>query len=70
MELISVIIPIYMVEKEIDRCINSVMKQSYSYLEIILVDDGSLDRCGQICDNYKKKDLRVRVIHKKKWRTF
>ena len=65
MELISVIIPIYMVEKEIDRCINSVMKQSYSYLEIILVDDGSLDRCGQICDNYKKKDLRVRVIHKK-----
>lgn len=63
--LISVIIPVYKVEKEIRRCIESVLKQSYQNIEIILVDDGSPDDCPQICDEYKEKDNRIKVIHKK-----
>ena len=63
--MISVIIPIYKVEKEIRRCIDSVLKQSYRNIEIILVDDGSPDDCPQICDEYKEKDNRIKVIHKK-----
>ena len=62
--MISVVIPIYNVEKYIDKCINSVLNQSYRNLEIILVDDGSPDRCGEICDNYAKNDARIKVIHK------
>lgn len=65
MDLISVIIPIYKVEKYLKKCINSVLNQTYSNLEIILVDDGSPDNCRKICDNYKKKDKRIKVIHKK-----
>ena len=63
-DLISVIIPIYKVEKYLDACIESVVNQSYKKLEIILVDDGSPDSCPQKCDEWAKKDKRIRVIHK------
>lgn len=62
--LISVIVPIYKVESYLNRCIDSIINQTYKNLEIILVDDGSPDRCGEICDNYAKLDSRIRVIHK------
>lgn len=61
---ISVIIPVYKVEKYLDRCLQSVTKQTYDNLEIILVDDGSPDNCPQICDEWAKKDNRIIVIHK------
>lgn len=61
--LISIIIPVYNCEKYLERCINSVLEQSYSNLELILVDDGSTDRSGSICDDYQKKDDRVVVVH-------
>lgn len=64
-ELISVIIPIYKVEDYLKRCVNSLLNQTYRILEIILVDDGSPDRCGEICDEYKALDNRIKVIHKK-----
>lgn len=64
-ELISVIIPIYEVEKYLRKCVDSVLAQTYKNLEIILVDDGSPDNCGKICDEYAKKDNRVKVIHKR-----
>ena len=63
-ELISVIIPIYKVEKYLNRCLESVVNQTYKKLEIILVDDGSPDGCPQICDEYAQKDSRIIVIHK------
>ncbi len=62
---ISVIIPVYNVEKYLDECINSVVNQSYKNLEIILVDDGSPDNCPKLCDEWAKKDDRIKVIHKK-----
>ena len=62
--LISVIVPVYKVEKSVPNCIDSILAQTYRNLEIILVDDGSPDRCGQICDEYAKKDTRICVIHK------
>jgi glycosyltransferase involved in cell wall biosynthesis len=62
--LISVIIPVYNVEKYLRECLDSVLAQTYANLEIILVDDGSSDGCGAICDDYAKKDNRIRVIHK------
>lgn len=61
---VSVIIPVYNVEKYLEECIESVIKQTYKNLEIILVDDGSKDNSGYICDEYKKKDERIKVIHK------
>lgn len=64
MNLISVIVPVYNVEAYIFKCINSITSQTYHNLEIILVDDGSPDRCGEICDEFAKKDNRVIVIHK------
>lgn len=64
-EQISVIIPIYNVEKYLSDCVESVLKQTYTDLEIILVDDGSQDASGQICDDYAKQDSRVQVIHKR-----
>lgn len=64
-DLISVIIPIYNVEKYLNKCIDSIINQTYKNLEIILVDDGSPDNCPQICDEYAKKDSRIKVIHKK-----
>lgn len=63
MELISIIIPIFNVESYLDRCIASVSDQTYQNLEIILVDDGSTDRSGQICDEWAARDPRIRVIH-------
>lgn len=63
--LISVVIPVYNVEKYLDRCLSTVVNQIYKELDIILVDDGSPDRCPQICDEWEKKDKRIRVIHKK-----
>jgi len=63
--LISVIVPIYKVEKYLGKCIESIINQTYSNLEIILVDDGSPDSCPQICDEYAKKDNRIVVIHQK-----
>nr|WP_308668296.1 glycosyltransferase family 2 protein [uncultured Agathobacter sp.] len=62
--LISVVLPIYNVEKYLRRCIESVINQTYTNLEIILVDDGSTDNSGKICDEYKKKDTRIKVVHK------
>ena len=61
--MISVIVPVYKVEKYLEKCVNSILCQSYSDLEIILVDDGSPDNCGKICDEIALKDKRIRVIH-------
>lgn len=63
-ELISVIVPVYNVEKYLNRCVDSIINQTYKNLEIILVDDGSPDNCGNICDRYAEKDSRIKVIHK------
>lgn len=60
---ISVVIPVYKAEKYIDRCVDSIVNQTYKNLEIILVDDGSPDNSGQLCDEWAKKDSRVKVIH-------
>ncbi|MDO4988653.1 MAG: glycosyltransferase family 2 protein [Synergistes sp.] len=62
--LISVIIPIYNVEKYLRQCVDSVLRQTYSNIEVILVDDGSPDACPRICDEYKDADSRIKVIHK------
>ena len=64
-DLISVIVPIYNVEFYLRRCVDSILKQTYKNLEIILVDDGSEDSCGTICDAYARNDKRIIVIHKK-----
>lgn len=61
--LISIIVPVYNVENYLCRCVDSLLNQTYHNLEIILVDDGSPDRCGEMCDEYVKKDKRVKVIH-------
>lgn len=63
--MISVIVPIYNVEKYVNKCVGSIVNQTYTNLEIILVDDGSPDRCPEICDEWAKKDSRIKVIHKK-----
>lgn len=63
--LVSIIIPVYNVEKYLDRCVQSVFLQSYKNLEIILIDDGSPDSCPRLCDEYGNIDKRVRVLHKK-----
>lgn len=63
--LVSVIVPIYNVETFLERCLNSIVKQSYTNLEIILVDDESPDNCGDICDRWAERDNRIKVIHKK-----
>ena len=62
--LVTVIVPIYKVEKYLDRCVESIVNQTYRNLEIILVDDGSPDHCPQMCDEWAKKDTRIKVIHK------
>ena len=62
--LISVIVPVYKVEQYLDECVQSIINQTYKNLEIILVDDGSPDRCPAICDKYAEIDHRVIVIHK------
>jgi len=62
---ISVIVPVYNMEPYLQKCLDSIIAQSYSNLEIILIDDGSTDKCPQICDEYAAKDSRIKVIHKK-----
>lgn len=64
MELISVIVPVYNAENYLHRCVDSIRNQTYTNLEIILVDDGSPDACPKICDEIKEQDIRVKVIHK------
>lgn len=64
-DLLSVIIPVYNAEKFLERCLDSVIGQTYTNIEIILIDDGSTDDSAVICDNYAKKDCRISVIHKK-----
>lgn len=63
--LVSVIVPIYKVEDDLEKCVESIINQSYKNLEIILVDDGSPDRCGEIADYFAQNDSRIKVIHKK-----
>ena len=63
-ELISVVVPVYKVEKYLEKCVKSILKQTYTNLEIILVDDGSPDKCGQLCDELAKTDDRIIVFHK------
>ena len=64
-QVISVIVPVYQVDTYLDRCIESLLCQTYHNLEIVLVDDGSCDKCARICDDWAKEDYRIRVIHKK-----
>lgn len=64
MDLITVIVPVYNVEKYFKQCLDSIINQTYKNLEIILINDGSPDNCGKICDEYAKKDNRIKVIHK------
>ena len=61
---ISIIVPIYNVKKYIQQCVESLINQTYKNLEIILIDDGSTDGCGELCDEFGKKDQRIHVIHK------
>ena len=61
--MITIIVPIYNVEQYLQNCVDSIINQTYTNLEILLIDDGSQDRCGEICDEYAKKDGRVRVFH-------
>ncbi len=65
MPTISVIVPVYKVERFLPRCINSILSQSFTDFELILIDDGSPDKCGAICDSYAAKDTRIKVIHQK-----
>lgn len=65
MDVVSIVVPVYNTKKYLNRCIDSILSQSYSYLDVILVDDGSTDGSGDICDFYAKKDSRVRVFHVK-----
>ncbi len=64
MDKVSVIVPVYNVENYLEKCLDSIISQTYKNLEIILVDDGSTDSSGKICDSYAKKDKRIKVIHK------
>ncbi len=63
-ELITIIVPVYNVEKYLCKCIDSVLIQTYKNFELVIIDDGSTDNSGNICDTYKNKDNRIRVIHK------
>ncbi|MCI6652054.1 MAG: glycosyltransferase [Ruminococcus sp.] len=64
-DVITVVLPIYNVEKYLDRCLDRIVNQTYKNLEIILVDDGATDNCPSMCDEWAKKDSRIKVIHKK-----
>lgn len=64
-DLISVIVPVYNVEQYLNKCVESILNQTYTNIEVIIVDDGSTDSCGEMCDSYRKRDDRVCVIHKK-----
>ena len=63
--IISVVVPVYNVEKYLEKCLNSILEQTYKNFEVILVDDGSSDCCFNICEQYAKKDTRIKAFHKK-----
>ncbi len=63
--MVSIIVPVHNVEEYLDKCISSIVKQTYKNIEVILIDDGSTDGSGKICDEYAEKDARVRVVHQK-----
>ena len=65
MSIISVIVPVYNVEPYLNRCVDSILEQTFTDFELILVDDGSPDNCPAICDEYARKDSRIHVIHQK-----
>lgn len=65
MATVSVIVPVYKVEKYLDRCVSSLLNQSFSEFDLILVDDGSPDTCGEVCEGYATRDPRVRALHRK-----
>lgn len=69
-EIISIIIPVYNVKNYMHMCIESAINQTYTNIEIILIDDGSTDGSGEICDDYSSKDKRIKTIHKKNGRAF
>lgn len=62
--IISVIVPVYKVEKYLNRCVDSILSQTFNHIEIILINDGSPDKCGEICNEYAKLDNRIKVVHK------
>jgi len=64
MDLISIIVPVYNVENYLRKCLDSILVQTYSLFEVIVIDDGSTDKCSQICDEYARKDRRIKVVHK------
>ena len=64
MPLVSIIVPVYNTEKQLEKCVNSLLNQTLKDIEIILVDDGSPDNCPKMCDAFKEKDCRIKVIHK------
>ena len=64
MAKISIIIPVYNAEKYLNQCIQSILKQSFTDFELLLINDGSKDKSGEICDRYSANDIRVRVFHK------
>ena len=64
MPSVSIIVPVYNAEKTIERCVSSILNQTYKDFELLLLDDGSTDDSGRICDEYAKRDTRVRVCHK------
>ncbi len=63
-KLLSVIVPVYNAQEFLPDCIESILSQTYQNIQVVLVDDGSTDSSGKICDSYQKKDSRIRVIHK------
>lgn len=64
MDLVSIVVPVYKVEQYLDQCVQSIRNQTWKELEIILVDDGSPDQCGKMCEGYKEQDERIKVLHK------
>ena len=65
-EKISVIVPVYNVEAYLEKCVESILKQTYTNLEILLINDGSTDTSGELCEQLAQRDQRIRVIHKEK----
>ena len=63
--MITIVVPVYKVEEYLERCVDSILNQTFTDFELLLVDDGSPDNCGKICDEYAEKDSRIFVIHQK-----